>query len=86
MSISHDRQLESLPEHTVFIVRFRNEDDDIKATRAMARATGDGVAFDGKGNNRINRVQYEELLRTGISHEIVSAPPSYKSANKIRRK
>ncbi len=86
MSISHDRQLEALPAHTVFIVRFRNQDDDIRATRAMARATGDGVAFDGKGNNRINRMQYEELLRTGIPHEVVSAPPSFKSANKIRRR
>ncbi len=78
MSITHERDIEALPEHSVFIVRFENEDDDIRATRAMARASGDGVAFDGKGNNRVNRVQYEELLRLGIPHELVVAPPSYK--------
>ncbi len=87
MNMLHGKDIGALPECSVFIVRFRNEDDDIRATRAMARASGDGIAFDGKGNNRVNRVQYEELLKLRIPHELVAAPDGYKllSAKTLRK-
>jgi hypothetical protein len=88
MSVPHGRDVETPAESGIFVVRFRNDDDDIKATRLMARAdSAKGVMFDGNGNNLVNRKQYDELLRSGIPHEVVSAPSSYKPPIvKVRRK
>ena len=74
MHTQSDKNGEKLPEAGVFVVKC-----DIEGFRAMARADQQaGVKFDGNDNNIVNRKQYEELLRLGIPHEIVSAPSSYK--------
>jgi hypothetical protein len=88
MSIPHGRNVETPAESGIFVVRFSSDDDDIRATRLMARADPvKGVMFDGKGDNSVNRKQYEELLRSGIPHEVVSAPSSYKPPIvKVRRR
>ena len=88
MNILHGRDAETPVESGVFVVKFSNEDDDIRATRLMARADpARGVMFDSKGNNQVSRKQYEELLRSGIPHEVVSAPSSFRPPIvKVQRK
>jgi hypothetical protein len=71
---SREKRDETPQESEIFIVRC-----DMKGVRAMARVEPlIGVKIDKNDNNYVNRKQYEELLRLGIPHEVVSAPSSYK--------
>ncbi len=84
MAMPHERNFETQPESGIFVVRFRNDDDDIDATMAMLRF---GKVIDRGDTSVITAKQHGELLRLGIPHEDVSAPSSYKEpVAKVRRK
>jgi hypothetical protein len=84
MPVPHERNFETQPDSGIFVVRFRNDDDDIDATMAMLRL---GKVIDRGDVSIITAKQHRELLRLGIAHEDVSAPPSYKEpAAKVQRK
>ena len=86
MSASRGRQAGTTPESGMFVVRC-----SFAGVRVMARAdpemgvkirpdTTTGVTAKKEVGrlNLVNEKQYDALVKSGIAHEVVSAPPSYK--------
>ena len=72
MSMAHEKHIAAMQEDETFVVRCSME-----GVRAMGRLGS--VTIDADRNNTVHsRKQYDELVRLGIPHEIVSAPASYK--------
>ncbi len=68
-----------------FIVRFKSEEDDMKAMETLGRI--DKIFYDDRGDNYLNRKQFDALQGLGLKYELIAAPRGYApSASKTLRK
>ena len=59
-----------------FIVRFKSEEEDMKAMDTLGRI--DKIFYDDRGDNYLNRKQFDALQELGLKYDLIAAPRGYK--------